>query len=98
MQVVSRKTLKLFWRRHPQAQEPLERWLRLVGSARWQTPADVKADFGSSVDFIGDSRAIFDVGGNKFRIVGRISYQFKSVMIKFVGTHKAYDKIDPETA
>ena len=53
--------------------------------------------FGASVDFVADNRLIFDIGGNKFRLVVHVAYRFKRVLIKFVGTHKAYDRIDPET-
>ena len=51
--------------------------------------------FGTSVDFVGDSRVVFDIGGNKFRLVARVVYgPYSRVMIKFVGTHAEYDKID----
>jgi mRNA interferase HigB len=48
------------------------------------------------VDFVADSRVIFDIGRNKYRLVVRVSYRFKQVLIKFVGTHREYDRIDPE--
>lgn len=51
--------------------------------------------FGTTVDFIGDNRVIFDIGGNKYRLVVRIAYRYKSCQIKFVGTHKEYDAVDP---
>lgn len=50
-----------------------------------------------SADFVGGNRVIFNIGGNKFRLVAHVSYTYKSVLIKFVGTHSDYDKIDPET-
>jgi mRNA interferase HigB len=53
--------------------------------------------FGTNVDFVQDNRVIFDIGGNKFRVVVHVSYTFKAVLIKFVGTHKEYDSIDPRT-
>ena len=56
----------------------------------------MKAMFGGTVDFVGDNRVIFDIGGNKYRLVAHLAYPFKRVLIKFVGTHKDYDKIDPE--
>ena len=57
----------------------------------------MKKAFGNNVDFIGDNRAIFDIGGNKCRLVVQFSYKFKSALIKFVGTHEEYDGIDAET-
>jgi mRNA interferase HigB len=49
------------------------------------------------VDFVADNRVIFDIGGNKYRLVAHIAYSFKRVLVKFVGTHSEYDRIDPET-
>jgi mRNA interferase HigB len=95
MQVISKRTLKQFWEKHPQVETPLKVWFVMVSKAEWSGPADVKAMFGSA-DFLGDSRVIFDIGGNKFRLVARIAYRFKRVMVKFVGTHKEYDEINPE--
>ena len=72
-------------------------WYTLVSRARWTAPDDVKRQFGSAVDFVGDNRAIFDIGGNKYRLVAHVAYPYGRVLIKFVGTHKDYDKIDVET-
>lgn len=96
MQIVSRKRLITFWEKHPRAEVPLANWFVVVKAAEWKTPQDVKADF-ASVDFVGDNRAIFNIGGNNYRLVAHVSYTFKSLLIKFVGTHAEYDKIDPET-
>jgi mRNA interferase HigB len=97
MQIVARRTLKLFWNRHPSAEAPMKVWYALVSKAAWTGPSDVKAMFGATVDFVGDSRVIFDIGGNKFRIVAHVAYRYGRVLVKFVGTHKAYDKINAET-
>ena len=97
MQIIARRTLKLFWEKHPQAQAPLETWYAQVRAAEWRGPADVKRDFGASVDFVGDNRLIFDIAGNKYRLIVHVAYRFNRVLIKFVGTHKDYDRIDPET-
>jgi len=51
----------------------------------------------STVDFVGDNRVIFDLGGNKYRLIVHVSYAFGRVLIKFIGTHADYDRIDPET-
>lgn len=84
MQVIARRTLKLFWERHPKAQAPLVLWYARVSKAQWSGPADVKEAFGATVDFVGDSRLIFDIGGNKFRLIVHAVYPFKRVLIKFV--------------
>jgi mRNA interferase HigB len=94
--VVSRQTLRAFWLRHPRAEGPLRAWYALAWAAEWKDPQDVRAQF-NRVDFVGDNRIIFDIGGNNYRLVVRISYRFKQVLIKFVGTHADYDRIDVET-
>lgn len=94
MQVIARRTLRLFWGRHPQAENPLRNWYALVAKAEWRGPADIKAMFGTTVDFVRDHRAVFDIGGNKYRLVVHIAYRFKRVLIKFIGTHREYDRID----
>jgi mRNA interferase HigB len=97
MQVIARRTLKEFWRRHPQAEGLIRVWFALASEARWQRPNEIKRQFGGSVDFIGDNRVIFDLGGNKYRLVVHVSYNFGRLLVKFIGTHAEYDRIDPET-
>lgn len=97
MQIIARRTLKAFWEANPQARAPLQVWFAEVSRAEWRTPDDVKATFPSGVDVVGDNRLIFDILHNRFRLIVRVSYKFKCVQIKFVGTHKDYDRIDPET-
>lgn len=94
MNVVARRTLVEFWTLHPRARGPLSAWYDLARAAEWRTPQEVRDDF-NSVDFVGDNRVIFDIGGNNYRLVVRISYPFKQVLVKFVGTHAEYDRIDP---
>ncbi len=65
--------------------------------ADWKNPQDIKNEFGATVDFVADNRAIFDIAGNKYRVVVHLSYRYKRVLVKFVGTHREYDRIDPES-
>jgi mRNA interferase HigB len=97
MQVIARRTLKEFWVRHPPAEGPIKAWFATVDKAHWSRPAEVKRQFGATVDFVGDNRVIFDLGGNKYRLIAHISYEFGRVLVKFIGTHAEYDRIDPET-
>jgi mRNA interferase HigB len=97
VQIIALRALRLFWEDHPQAEMPLRTWYGLVSNAVWDGPADVKQQFGASVDFVADNRVIFDISGNKFRLVVHVAYRFKRVLVKFVGTHADYDKIDAET-
>lgn len=96
MQIVARRTLREFWAIHPQAEVPLRAWYGLVSNAEWTGPAEVRAMF-NSADFLADNRVVFDIAGNKFRLVVHVAYPFKTVLIKFIGTHAEYDKILAET-
>lgn len=95
--VIARKTLQAFWIRHPHAEVPLGTWYQIVSKGTWSGPSDIKAAFGANVDFVGDNRAIFDIDGNKYRLIVHFAYPFKTGLIKFVGTHDAYNRINPET-
>ncbi len=66
---------------------------RLI-SQEWGGPQEIKDTFGATVDFVGDNRVIFDVSGNKYRVIIAFAYTYKRGMIKFVGTHAQYDRID----
>ena len=97
MQVIALRRLKQFWRRHAQAETPLRTWYGVATQAAWNTPQEIKDEFGSTVDFIADNRVIFDIAGNKYRLLVYVSYKYKRILVKFVGTHREYDDIDPES-
>lgn len=97
MQIIAKAALKRFWEKHAQAETPLRAWYVAVDRAVWSGPADVKAMFGATVDFVSDNRVIFDISGNKYRLVAHVAYPYRRVLIKFVGTHREYDRINPET-
>jgi mRNA interferase HigB len=97
MQVIAKRTLRRFWTSHPQAETPFRKWHALVEKSDWSGPGDVKNMFGTTVDFAGDNRIVFDIGANKYRLVVHVAYRFRRVLIKFVGTHAEYDRIDVET-
>src|SRR4051794_292901 len=97
MAKVELRTLRRFWERHPQAETPIRLWYALASKAVRSGPADIKTQFGGSVDFVSDNRAVFDIGGNKYRLVVHIAYRYKRILVKFVGTHAEYDRIDPNT-
>ena len=95
--MVSKMTLVAFWTRHPQGKGPLTAWYLAVDKVKWKTSADIKDQFGANVDFVSDNRVIFDIAGNKYRVIVHVNYTYKRVLIKFVGTHAEFDKIDAET-
>jgi mRNA interferase HigB len=90
--VISIKKLKDFWEdpRNPDAERALRWWYQQVRQALWQTPADVKATF-NTADAVG-RKMVFDVGGNKYRVIAIIDYEGHKVFIRFVLDHKEYDR------
>lgn len=95
MHVISRKPLREFAAKHSQAKSPLDAWFAEASRAEWASFADVRATYGSA-DVVGGNRVIFNIGGNKYRLVVKIAYKCGTVYVRFVGTHDEYDKIDPE--
>lgn len=97
MNIIAVRTFREFWRKHPQAEKPLRVLYNRLISRDWSGPHEIKAVFGASVDFVGDNRVIFDVSGNKYRVIIAFAYAYKRGLIKFVGTHAEYDRINAET-
>ena len=99
MRVIALATLNAlleFKPAHAAAREPVMAWYRQVKSADWVSPADVTRDV-RSVSILKDSRAVFNIAGNKYRIVVWINYPYRVVYIRFIGTHRMYDAIDAQT-
>ena len=95
MRVLAKSTLRTFWSSKPQyaeAEDPMSAWYAICRRAEWRSPADVKATF-RSASFVKDN-VVFNVGGNKYRIVVRIDYKRQAMFVKFVGTHNQYDAVD----
>jgi len=96
MHVISRKALRDFWQRAPDAEQALKAWFHEVRTETWRNSAELKAKYGAA-SVINAERVVFNIRGNTYRLVVRINYRSSTVFIRFVGTHGEYDKIDAET-
>ena len=96
MVVLSKPIIREFGLKHPSSAKPLNDWYTLVIAADWKNLADLRTVF-NSVDFVGNERYVFNIGGNKFRLVARILFPARTVYVKFIGTHREYDQIDAAT-
>jgi len=99
MRVIAVSTLKAFWESSPaylDAKGSLLAWHRFALQADWASPAQVKADF-RNASILRDGRAVFNISGNKYRLVVWINYPYRVIYIRFIGTHAQYDAIDPQT-
>lgn len=97
MVVISQKTLREFWEKHPDVQEALSSWYTFVRECDWGRHADVVRDF-NSAEYVGDGRYVFNIRGNNYRLIVRIHFASRTVFVRFVGTHAQYDKIDAARA
>ena len=95
MRVITKRTLLDFWAKYPDALSPLSAWYAEAIKAQWSTPQDVKGQY-STASFLGDNRVVFNVGGNKYRLIVKVNYPYGTVYIRFIGTHAEYDKIKAE--
>ncbi|HSI41136.1 MAG TPA: type II toxin-antitoxin system HigB family toxin [Xanthobacteraceae bacterium] len=93
MRVIKKKTLQVFWLRRPDAELPLRAWLKDAERAQWRNLHDIKTD-ARSADMVGDNRVVFNIGGNKFRLVVLCLLAKGRLYVRFVGTHAEYDRID----
>jgi mRNA interferase HigB len=98
VRIIAVSTLRDFWRApgHEDAQRPLRAWIGVVRRADWSKPTELKADF-NTADILRDGRVVFDIGGNKYRLVAWINYPYRVLYVRFVGTHREYDRIDART-
>lgn len=98
MRIIALSTLKEFWNKNPayaDATEPTLAWYRHALKAEWNSPTDVKRDF-RNASILKDGRVVFNIAGNKYRLIVWINYAYRVVYIRFIGTHVQYDKIDAQ--
>jgi mRNA interferase HigB len=96
MRIIALGTLRNCWQRHADAEIPLRSWYAAASRADWRDPADVKAAY-RSASFIANNRVVFNIKGNEYRLVVAVHYNRGMMFIRFIGTHREYDKIDAAT-
>ena len=93
MRVLARKILREFWEKHSDSEEQLKTWYKEALKAKWTAPAEIKSEY-TKASILKDKKVIFNICGNKYRLIVRINYQRGWVFILFIGTHIEYDNID----
>jgi mRNA interferase HigB len=96
MRIIALKSLKNYWQKVPQTELELKAWFAEAKAADWGTPAAVKAKYGNA-SILKDGRVVFNICGNNHRLVTWINYEFRTIYVRFLGTHKEYDRIDAQT-
>ena len=96
MRIIKISTLRRFWTEHPDAEKELRTWIRIAVAARWNSPAAVKRQFGSRVDFVkvssGKTVAVFNIANNNYRMIAAMHYDFPRIFILRIFNHREYDK------
>ncbi|GHU06019.1 toxin RelE [Betaproteobacteria bacterium] len=99
MRVIARRTLRNFWESSPAYADtitPLTEWYRHMEKADYRTPQEIKAEL-RSASILKNCRVVFNIAGNKYRVVLAIDYERQIAYVRFVGTHAQYDNINPES-
>ena len=93
MRVFAKKILREFWDKQTDSEGQLKTWFKEASKANWTSPADIKSEY-PKASILKDRKVIFNISGNKYRLIVRINYKRGWVFILFIGTHLEYDKID----
>ena len=93
MRIIAKRTLRTYWERERGAEQPLRSWFAIAAKADWSSPADVKDVYGNA-SIVGGDRVVFNIGGNRYRLIVRFDYARRIGFVRFVGTHAEYDRID----
>ena len=96
MNVIARPMLIKFWEKHPDSKISLSLWFTKVKQAKWKGINDLKRDY-PTADYVGNNRVVFDIKGNRYRMIVLIFFDGQKAYIRFVGTHAEYSKIDART-
>ena len=95
MRVFAKKILREFWYKQTDSEEQLKTWYKEASRANWTTPATIKSEY-PKASILKDRKVVFNICGNKYRLIVRINYKRGWVFILFIGTHLEYDKIDTD--
>lgn len=95
MRVVAKKILREFWLKYSDSEQQLKTWYKEASKATWENPTNIKKEY-AKASILKSGRVVFDICGNKYRLVVDINYERQWIYIRFIGTHKEYDKIDAE--
>jgi mRNA interferase HigB len=94
--IFAKSTLREYWVKHPDTEQYLKTWYDTVMSSVWKTPNDIKKTY-ANASILKDSRIVFNIKGNDYRLIVKFNFDKQWAFIKFIGTHKEYDKIDANT-
>jgi mRNA interferase HigB len=95
VRIIAISTLRQFWEIHTDAEEPIKAWYQEARAADWATPHEGKAMY-RNASILGDNRIVFNIAGNKYRLIVKFNYPYRIGYVRFIGTHAEYDRINAE--
>lgn len=96
MRVVAKKILREFWEKHADSEDQLKTWFKEASKATWNNPSEIKEEY-AKASILKGGRVVFNICGNKYRLIVDINYLRQWVFIRFIGTHSEYDNINADT-
>jgi len=93
LRIIAKRPLRDYWELNPVCEHNLTTWYKQASRAEWGSPNEVKEQY-ASASILKNGRVVFNISGNKYRLVVDINYERKWLFVRFIGTHKEYDKID----
>ena len=96
MRIIAKKILREFWEKHRDCEQQLKAWYQEASKAEWLKHNDIKRDY-PTASIIGNSRVVFNIKGNTYRLIVKINFDYHIIWIRFIGTHAAYNNINAKT-
>ncbi|MDO5616068.1 MAG: type II toxin-antitoxin system HigB family toxin [Cruoricaptor ignavus] len=93
MRVIAKKILREFWEKHSDCEQQLKSWYKEVSKTKWSSPNEIKKEY-PSASILNDNRICFNIKGNNYRLIVKVNYDYQIILVRFIGTHSEYDKID----
>ncbi len=94
--IIAKRTLREFWEKHADSEQYLKTWYETATNSNWKSPNEVKGTY-INASVLKDSRVVFNIKGNSYRLIVKFNYERQWAFIKFIGTHSEYDKINADT-
>jgi len=94
--IISKKILRDFWERYPDSEQYIKTWYEIIKNSNWKRPDEIKKTY-ANASILKNNRVVFNIKGNSYRLIVKFNFERQWAFIRFVGTHKEYNKIDAET-
>ena len=91
--IFAKSTLKKFWEKHPDSEQYLKTWYDTALNSAWKSPVDIKQSY-TTASILKEGRIVFNIKGNAYRMIVKFNFEKQWAFIRFIGTHKEYDKVN----